>query len=74
MFENINKCSNESFDNPQDLYASNNKILAQYREENSDHHYLIQPAVVINGQQLLGSLTKVDIFDEICQSFNDRPL
>lgn len=41
MYNYITKCLEESFDNPKDLFESNNTILEKYRKINTDQNYLI---------------------------------
>lgn len=72
---NINKCMKGSVKGNYDSNKKTtyNSLLQDEREKNELAAVPVKPAVFINDNFVRGSMNKIDIFDEICNSFNKPP-
>lgn len=69
LLENVNKCMADS----EDTLSNDNILLKEEGIIANAFAASSLPAIFVNGKYMSGSVSKVDLFDEICLSLEDAP-
>lgn len=70
--QQIDTCVKNSFQG-KDWYLAKNTLLSEHRKKNLENEVYTYPAVLVNNNYVKGSLNKVNLFNEICTAFINKP-